>query len=211
MFQSYVNECVECIKKLAEVNGIILNNGIEFFCGDGSIYTLELFKQLTKMTGIDIAKEKGERLKAKLGSSFSYINADSVQYIRETVGEEYDIVSIDNPLCLYGNDYCEHFGILPYIHKFVKKNGYTIIAFDYVTVPYNEDKDYNCKWLERRKAYYKTSDYNIDTKFAEKFYSELLMKYSLNVVQIKSICRETYNNRPYFYMMLCVVKGMYIQ
>ena len=205
MFNSDVKRCVDNIVRVASDNGIILKSGIELFCGDGSLYTKELFNHLSEMTGIDISCEKGKKIQKECGSSFEFIQADTLQYIKTPHSDRYDLISIDNPLCIYGNNYCEHFEVLPQIRNLIKKKGKSILVFDYVTEPYNADNPLNREWLARRQQFYDSLDYNIDTQFAEDFYIRFLENCGISVLNVESVCRETYNKRPYFYMLICVV------
>jgi len=200
---SYVKKCVEEIVEMANEWGIPMENGIEFFCGDGSIYSEALASKIRLMTGLDIDQEKGYKLK-KSKTNFNFIFADSIKYACNYEGVSYDIISFDNPLCVYGK-YCEHFNILPYAYKFVHKNKKSLIAFDIVHTPYDISSSRNTEWIERRKEYYGIPTGNLNLQFAKSFYAEKLIQQGLKVYDIKYVCRELKDSNDYFYMILCVV------
>ncbi|WP_310605570.1 hypothetical protein [Anaerosporobacter sp.] len=199
----YVQECIEEIVSMANDWDIPMDSGIEFFCGDGSIYSESLTSKIHSMTGLDIDQEKGCKLKRNR-SNFSFISTDSIEYARTYEGTSYDIISFDNPLCVYGQ-YCEHFNILPYAHKFVHKNKKSLIAFDIVHTPYDISLPRNIEWIEKRKQYYGISSGNLDLRFAKSFYTEKLIQQGLIVYELKCVCRELRDSNDYFYMILCIV------
>lgn len=203
MFISYVQECIEEIVSMANDWAIPMDSGIEFFCGDGSIYSESLMSKVYSMTGLDINQEKGCKLKRNR-ANFNFISADSIEYARNYEGVSYDVISFDNPLCVYGQ-YCEHFNILPYAYKFVHENKKSLIAFDIVHTPYDISSPRNIEWIEKRKQYYGISSGNLNLRFAKSFYTEKLIQQGLIVYELKSVCRESIDSNDYFYMILCIV------
>lgn len=200
---SYVKDCVDDIVSTAIAWGIPLEKGIEFFCGDGSLYSGLLSMRINALTGLDIDLEKGKVLIANY-PNVNFLHTDSNVYAREYSGDGYDIVSFDNPLCVYG-DYCEHFDILPYAHKFVNKDRKTLVAIDIVHTPYNLEAPENINWVKRRMDYYAISSGNLDLDYAVRFYTDKLTKQGLKVYDIRCICREIHESNDYFYMIVCIV------
>lgn len=200
---SYVKECVKQITETANYWGISMRSGIEFFCGDGSIYSDLLASRLCLMTGLDVDQEKGRKLKEKI-PWFNFIAVNSIEYAKEYQGMPYDIISFDNPLCIYGK-YCEHFEILPYAYKFVHKDDKSLIVFDIVHTPYNITSPENCEWIKRRMDYYGITSGNLDLEYAKLFYTKKFVQQGLKVFHINCICREVQDSNDYFYMVVCVV------
>ena len=203
MIISYVKKCIEEIVSMANNWGIPLDSGIEFFCGDGSIYSRALTNKINSMTGLDIDQEKGYKLKRNL-LNFKFISADSIEYAHNYEGVSYDVISFDNPLCVYGR-YCEHFDILPYAYKFVHKNKKSLIAFDIVHTPYDISSPRNIEWIEKRKKYYGIPTGNLNLQFAKSFYTEKFIQQGLIVYELKCVCREVIDSNDYFYMIICIV------
>ncbi len=204
MFISYVDNCVEAITDMANRNDIQLNKGIELFCGDGSIYTITLAKHIDTMLGIDISEEKGKEL-IKKDNKFTFICADAIEYAKDYSLETYDLISVDNPLCVFGK-YCEHFDVFPYIHNFVHPYKKTLLAFDIVHTPYDKDSLKNIEWINRRNRYYNITNADLELNYAVDFYMRLLDNQGLKVDEIQYVCREKINSIDYFYMMVCVVE-----
>lgn len=200
---SYVKECVKEIAETANHWGISMGSGIEFFCGDGSIYSNLLSSRLCSMTGLDIDQEKGLKLKQKI-PGFNFIAANSIEYACKYEGMSYDIISFDNPLCIYGK-YCEHFEIISYAYKFVHKKDKSLIVFDIVHTPYNITSSENSEWLRRRMDYYGITSGNLDLEYAKLFYTKKLVQQGLKIFDIKCICREVQDSNDYFYMVVCIV------
>lgn len=91
MFISFIDDCIGKIKQTAKEYDLQLNKGIELFCGDGSLYTIRLAQQVSSLIGLDISEEKGYALK-KQYDGFNFICADSIQYVKETVNNSYDML-----------------------------------------------------------------------------------------------------------------------
>lgn len=204
MFTSYVNNCIQTIKKMANNHNIQLKKGIELFCGDGSIYSLALATYIDTMIGIDISEEKGQLL-TKKNDKFRFICTDAIEYAKNDALETYDLISIDNPLCVYGK-YCEHFDVFPFIHNLVHPCENTLLAFDIVHTPYDKNSQKNIEWIERRKKYYNIKNGDLDLSYAIDFYTQMLENQGLKVIEMQYVCREKVFSNDYFYMIVCVVR-----
>lgn len=204
MFKSYVDNCIKTITNMAHRSNIQLKKGIELFCGDGSIYTLALAKYIDAMLGIDINENKGKELIRK-SNKFTFVCADAIEYTKNSIYETYDLISIDNPLCVFGK-YCEHFDILPYIHNFVHPFKKSLLAFDIVHTPYDKDSLKNIEWINRRNKYYNITNATLELNYAIDFYTKLLNNQGLRVTEIQYVCREKYFLNDYFYMIVCVIE-----
>lgn len=205
VFSSDINSCISAVSKMAEKHKINLCKGIEFFCGDGSLYTIKLAGLVNELTGIDVRANAGRSLAQKC-ANVQYICTDAIRYIAQYQDQKYDILSVDNPLCVFGMDYCEHFEVLEYIRSFIEVNRKFILAFDYVTTPYNACSPNNEQWLRRRTQYYLHGSYNIDSNYAMDFYRNKFLDMGLDVLDMMSVCREKCDENCYFHMMICVLE-----
>ncbi|HBL8438405.1 TPA: RsmD family RNA methyltransferase, partial [Listeria monocytogenes] len=121
MFVSKVNNVIK------EINSIFYNNFsekkkiLELFCGEGSVFTHELSRDAKFCLGCDINSKFKERFESTVPNGIFYC-ADTIKELQKEKipqyfnGEDYNIISVDNPLCIYGENYCEHFEVIDHIN-----------------------------------------------------------------------------------------------
>lgn len=205
--KSFTDECVSTIFNMANEYNIETSNAIELFCGDGTLFSGLMSKHCDSLVGYDIDPEKENVFYQNVKNGI-FICKDSVKMMQEAQEGEvgtYHIITIDNPSCIYGNNYCESFEIIPNLYKLMPFDEMCILAFDIIHVPYNIDYENNQEWIKRRSQFYLTDANMLDIEYAKDFYSQKLREQGVDVIKMLPVCREWRDGIDYFYMLIAIV------
>lgn len=203
--KSFVDDCVNAIFNMVEVYSIKDLNVVELFCGDGTLFSGLMSKHCDSLVGYEIDPKKEHAFLQNVRNGV-FICRDSVKMMQEAQEGElgtYHIITIDSPSCIYGNNYCESFEIVPNLYKILPNNEVSIIALDIIHVPYNIE--INQEWINRRSQFYLTDGNVLDIEYAKDFYSQKLREQGVDVIEMKPVCREWRDGIDYFYMLIASV------
>ncbi|MDE7205438.1 MAG: hypothetical protein K2O91_26845 [Lachnospiraceae bacterium] len=208
IWESKSEDVIETMLKLKEQYGIGEFRTIELYGGDGHTLSNKMAEQSISFVGYDIDPEKEVDFKKNvLNGEFNC--KDSVKMMRTMKEGElggYNLISTDAPICIYGEDYCEHFEIIQYIYKLINQGEIVLYVFPVVPKPYNTDKKENLAWLKRREEFYKTKDINLDLDNIYTIYDYILKKQKLRILERCYICREYRNGVDWMYEFMYVLE-----
>ena len=194
--------------RLKEEYGIKDFRAIELYGGDGHTLSNKMAEQSISFIGYDInpAKEEGFR-KNVLNGEFRC--GDSVKMM-ETMKEgeigTYNLISTDAPICIYGDNYCEHFEILNNIYKLLEQGEKILCVFPVVPKPYDTDKEENGAWMKRRAVFYRTEQVNLDLDKIYEIYDVIFRNQKLQILERSFVCREYRNGVDWMYEYIYVLE-----
>jgi len=192
--------------KTANKNNILELHALELFCGDGKHYSAKFSKYCKSFTGCDI-DEQNESMFYKNIPCGEFIEGDSVVMVKTSyftkLDKNFNIISMDAPLCIFGNSYCEHFDIITQMKRLITTK--CIIAFNIVMQPYTPSGGMNPKWIERRNKFYNTNDsLNLDLDYVFHFYCELFKSQDIIVHEMHIMPRAKKDKIDFLYFAFCV-------
>ena len=181
---------------------------IELFARTGDWHTKELFKGCEDITLLEI----DDKYKSELSSNFPFAKIhieDSIVWSSRILPnnsnyQSYNLVSIDNPLGVFGKSYCENFNIIENVHKLLSDE--SILLINIVPTPYGDtDRD----WQAIRGKFFgihpfEASKLNFETIL--KRYKTILNETGLDIEDYEYICREYANDIDYFYYLCLKLK-----
>lgn len=194
--------------ELKEKYGIGEFRAIELYGGDGHTLSNKMAEQSISFIGYDINPEKEEGFKQNVVNG-EFRCGDSVKLMMTMKAGEigtFNLISTDAPICIYGEDYCEHFEILNYVHKLLEKGEKVLCVFPVVPKPYNTDKEENGAWMKRREQFYRTKEINLDLEKIFAIYDELFESQNLQIFERKYTCREYRNGVDWMYEFMYVLE-----
>lgn len=208
VWESKSENVIECILNLKKKYNIGKFQAIELFCGDGHSLSGQMAGLSEFLIGYEInAQKENEFKKNILNGEFRL--QDSVKMMKE-IGEGdigiYNLIGVDAPCCIYGDNYCEHFEILGYIYKLFEKRTKIVCVFPIVHKPYDTDKSENYAWMKRRQDFYKTKEVNLDLDRILNVYDEFFKKQDLKVHDRSYACREHRNGVDWLYEFVYVLE-----
>ncbi len=205
--ESFIEDCTATIIDLAKryISDPLIT--LELFGGTGQIFLKYLSLFCNKTIGWEIKGNLRKDFLTNVNNGCFVVKDTVLSLINdsyENLEHDANIISIDNPLGLYGeqNQYCEHFDFISYLNKIVRRD--TIVAINIVRKPYDYYK--HKKWKSIREKFYNTESSSLDMNKVIKKYLEVFEMQKLNVIDYKIVCREKKQNLDYFYMLILAVK-----
>lgn len=208
IWEAKSEDVIQEMLKLKEKYAIKEFKAIELYGGDGHTLSNKMAEQSGLFVAYDIDPKKEEGFKKNVLNG-EFRCGDSVKMlITMQEGEigTYNLVSTDAPICIYGEDYCEHFEILNYICKLLKKGEKTLCVFPVVPKPYDTEKEGNHEWMKRRAEFYKTESVNLDLVKTYAVYDEIFKKQNLQIIERSFVCREYRNGIDWMYEYMYVLE-----
>ncbi len=194
--------------KLKNKYGIGDFKAIELYGGDGHTLSNKMAEQSVSFVGYDINPDKAEGFRQNVPNG-EFRCGDSVKMMKTMREGEigfYNLISTDAPICIYGENYCEHFEVIEYIYKLLKQGERSLCVFPVVPKPYDTEKEENAKWMKRREKFYGTQNVNLDLNKVFDIYDELFKKQNLQIYEHCFTCREYRNNIDWMYEFMYVLE-----
>jgi hypothetical protein len=165
-------------KKLKEKGYNSFETGLEVFGYNGEYHTMNYQSFVKELHVWEWAADCEEALKQNLPKAKIKI-IDSFKEIKETA-VKFDLVVVDNHQGIFGDDYCEHFEMLPNVFGVLKDEA--IIIFNILPNINELQKMYKGSYSlhkAKRNSWYGKQDSDIlsDT-FLFDFYTKLCQKYN---------------------------------
>jgi len=205
-FESSIDELVDRIDEFF-FDTFQYRNMLELFAGDGSLYTKKLNKNSEVCIGCEIDGTKEEGFKTNIHQGI-FIQTDSIGLTKlgkvQEIIKKYNInlLSIDNPLGIFGDSYVEHFDILGSLSLMFPPGDFMLLI-DVVTKPYSYEE--HSQWKRLREDYYGTDASYLSDDFLKDFYSKLIINSGMRVNGLKVFNREKVNNENYFSVIACYI------
>lgn len=201
------DDVIKDILKLKDIHDIKEFRTIELYGGDGHTLSNKMAEQSVSFIGYDINPDKEQGFRQNVING-EFRCRDSVKMMM-TMGDgeigTYSLISTDAPICIYGEDYCEHFEIINYIYKLIASGEKVLYVFPVVPKPYDTEKKENAAWLKRRETFYRTVEKNLDLDKLFTIYDEIFEKQNLKVLQHSYTCREYRNEIDWMYEYMYVL------
>lgn len=181
---------------------------IELYGGDGHTLSNKMAEQCISFIGYDINPAKEEGFKQNVANG-EFRCCDSVKMMRTMQDSKigtYNLVSADAPICIYGEDYCEHFEVLQYVYKLLEPGKKALCVFPVTVKPYDTDKEENRAWVKKRAAFYRTDGKEVDKVAVCSIYDDMFRKQGLKVLERCYICREYRNGVDWMYEYMYVLE-----
>lgn len=181
---------------------------IELFCADGSMICNRMAEKSISFIGYEINPDKEKEFKKNVKNG-QFCCADSIKMMENLQEGEigtYNLISTDAPCCVYGENYCEHFDVLKYIYKLIKKEEKVGCVFPVVIKPYDTEKQENREWMEKRQEFYKTADKDLDPEKVCDIYDAVFEKQNLQVIERCYTCRKYRNGEDWLYEYMYILK-----
>lgn len=198
---------VEEMLRLKEKHQLKEFNAIEMYGGDGHLLSCKMAENSVAFIGYEINPEKEEGFKKNVING-EFRRGDSVKILRTIEEGEigvYNLVSTDAPICIYGENYCEHFEILEYIYKLLEKGEKSLCVFPVVPKPYDVEKPENSAWMRRRENFYGTKEVNLDLDKTFDVYDEIFNRHNLQILDKSYVCREYRNRIDWMYEFMYIL------
>lgn len=197
MLKSDMNGVVDMFEFLEGVEGAegheFYNKGssLSLFAGDGSLVDWAYANKMKDSELWELNTIYEPLLLRRFPGACVRVGEDSISKLGYVINarKKYDLVVIDNPSCMFGEDYCEHFDVLGLVCKLVKSLG-TWLFFNVNARPYNY---VNQRWTEKRVKFYKQCGLelprfdmgHIPEDFGRSFYVEFFKRHGVCVVNMK--------------------------
>lgn len=181
---------------------------IELYGGDGHTLSNKMAEQCISFVGYDINPAKEEGFKRNVVNG-EFRCGDSVKMMRTIQDGEigvYNLVSVDAPICIYGENCCEHFEILHYIYKLLKPGKKALCVFPVTIKPYDTEKEENRAWMEKRAEFYGTDRKELDKDIVYGIYDDIFKKQGLKMFERCYVCREYRNGVDWMYEYMYVLE-----
>lgn len=181
---------------------------IELFSADGSMICNKMAEKSITFVGYEIDPDKEEAFKKNVKNG-EFRCADSIKMLANLKEGEigtYNLISMDAPCCVYGEDYCEHFNTIRYVYKLIKQGEKVGCVFPVVIKPYDTDKPENRVWIEKRKEFYNTADKNLDPEQICDIYDSVFEEQNIQVIERCYTCRKYRNGEDWLYEYMYVLK-----
>lgn len=171
-------------------------DAVEVFARTGD-WVAKYYSDLVRsLEAWEIQKKYLDSLKKNLPNAIIR-NVDSIKYM-DICKNKFNLINIDNPQGIYGNNYCEIFDVLEKINRIIIPTSTSVVIFLVNQNPYNVrnvnmifNDNYGMNdelfktWYRRREKFYKINDASkLPDKFVYQFYfhffDKLGFKYILN-------------------------------
>lgn len=208
IWEAKSEDVIQSMLELKEKYKVGELRAIELYGGDGHTLSNKMAEHCVSFIGYDINPEKEKGFKQNVANG-EFRCGDSVKMMKTMKEGEigsFNLVSVDAPICIYGEDYCEHFEILEYVYKLLKRGEKVLCGFPVVPKPYDTEKEENGAWISRRKAFYKTEDINLDLDKTYAIYDEIFNRQELRILERRYICREYRNGIDWMYEFMYVLE-----
>lgn len=208
LWESKSKNVIECILKLKEKHNIEKFQAIELFCGDGHSLSGQMAELSEFLIGYEINSEKEKEFKKNIING-EFRLQDSVKMMKEIEEGDigtYNLIGVDAPCCIFGDNYCEHFEILGYVYKLMENGEKIVCVFPIVHKPYDVDKQENQSWMKRREIFYKTGEIILDLDKILNVYDDFFEKQNLIVHERSYVCREHRNRIDWLYEFVYVLE-----
>ncbi len=208
VWEAKSEDVIKAMMQLKSKYGIQAFKAVELFGGDGHTLSNKMAEQSVSFVGYDINpdKEMGFRQNVPNGEFRCGDSVKMMKIIKEGEIGCYNLISTDAPICIYGENYCEHFEILEYTYKLLKQGVKSLCVFPVVPYPYDTEKKENAAWMKRREKFYGTQNINLDLNNVFAIYDELFKKQSLQIHERCFICREYRNHIDWMYEFMYVLE-----
>ncbi|MCI8392285.1 MAG: class I SAM-dependent methyltransferase [Roseburia sp.] len=181
---------------------------IELYGGDGHTLSDKMAELSESFIGYDINPEKEEGFKKNVPNG-EFRCGDSVKMMKEMKDGEigtFNLISMDAPICIYGDDYCEHFEIVRYTYKLLSPGEKVLCVFPVVRVPYDTEKEENHKWMLRRGEFYETKEVILNLDEIYGIYTRLFEEQGMHILSHCNVCREYRNGVDWMYEYMYVMQ-----
>lgn len=208
VWESKSKEVIEEMLRLKEEYHLKDFKAIELYGGDGHTLSNKMAEHSISFVGYDINPDKEEGFKRNVVNG-EFRCGDSVKMLKIINEGEigfYNLVSTDAPICIYGEDYCEHFEILEYIYKLLKEGEKSLCVFPVVPKPYDTEKVENGAWMRRRKEFYETETVNLDLDIVYGIYDKIFSRQNLRILDKCYVCREYRNGIDWMYEFMYILE-----
>lgn len=201
----------DVIRKMLEIKnryGIVTFRAIEMYGSDGHTLSDKMAGQCGSFVAYEINPEKEEGFRRNVPNG-EFRCGDSVKMMRDMKEGEigtYNLVSMDAPICIYGEDYCEHFEILNDTYKLLEQGEEALCVFPVVPKPYDAEKAENREWMKRRDEFYRTKSVNLDLESVYDIYDEIFSRQNLQIIDRDYVCREYRNGVDWMYEFMYVLE-----
>lgn len=168
-------------------------SALEMFGRDGSWATIHLAHAVKSICVWEINEDYLEALRSNMPYSAQTYHGDSIAHVQELVRTPghltYDVISVDNPHGLYGEDNCEHFNFLADAAKALGQRPSAIVFLACLN-PYDPREGYPDgmipqdsygmtasridNWFDRRDAFYGRNARHLTADFVVDFYLSFL-------------------------------------
>lgn len=208
IWEAKSEDVIRDMLKFKNKHGIEEFRAIELYGGDGHTLSDKMAEQSIAFIGYDInpAKEEGFRKNIPNGE---FRCGDSVKMMKTMQEGEigvYNLVSMDAPICIYGENYCEHFEILESTYKLLERGKKALCVFPVVPKPYDTEKRENAEWMKRREKFYQTKNVILDLDKVFGIYDEIFKNQNLKICDKQFICREYRNGIDWMYEFMYVLE-----
>ena len=207
IWEAKSEDVIRNMLKLKTKYGIEEFKAIELYGGDGHTLSNKMAEQSASFIGYDINPDKEEGFKRNVVNG-EFRCGDSVKMMRTMQDGEigtYNLISTDAPICIYGEDYCEHFEILEYVYKLLERDRKVLCVFPVTVKPYDTEKEENSEWMKKRAEFYKTEGKNLDLDAVYDIYDGIFEKQGLKVIERCYTCREYRNGVDWMYEYMYVL------
>lgn len=208
IWEAKSEDVIRDMLRLKDRYGIKEFKAIELYGGDGHTLSNRMAEHSVSFVGYDINPAKEEGFKGNVPNG-EFRCCDSVKMMMQMQDDEigtFNLISADAPICIYGEGYCEHFEILKYVHKLLKKGEKVLCVFPVTAKPYDTEKEENRAWMEKRAEFYGTGEKNLDLDAAYDIYDSVFKKQNLKVIERCYTCREYRNGVDWMYEYMYVLE-----
>ena len=154
--------------------------GLEVFGYNGEYHTMNYMKDVKQLHVWEWAADCEKPLKKNLPNAIIKIT-DSYKEIKETL-VKFDLVVIDNHQGIFGNNYCEHFEMLPEVFRVLKNEA--VIIFNIIPEMNTLEKinrgDSTSHRRRRNEWYQSVNTDKLNERFMKNFYCKLSHKQGFN-------------------------------
>jgi len=180
---------------------------LELFARTGEWHTQTLFKDSKDITLLELDGKYEDKLRSNFPDANIHIT-DSVDWTTRILAnnkthQSYDLVSIDNPLGIYGK-YCENFEVINHVNNLLADESVLLINI----VPQKYGRWEAGVWQNIRNKFYGLQPFEHRVTFEKVIatYKEILSKQGLEVEDYEYICREYADDLDYFYYLCLKLK-----
>ncbi len=202
-FTSRAHDCAREVLGFARATRDGDVTALELFGGNGHLYSAELAAGCETFEAWDIDAAKQEQFLANVpGARFEV--CDSVARVAEGDLDTaaYDLISLDNPLGIFGAGWCEHFEVLSDLLAIIHRP--LVLSFNVVTRPY--DASLHDEWMTRRQRYYGIDATELPLQTVVEFYCDLVEARRIRIARSGIFLREQVEGIDYFHVLALAIE-----